>query len=231
MLRKIEAKQMGSGSHQGMESKFHFSFDQYYNPDNMNFGVLRVVNDDTINPNIGFDMHPHRDMEIISYVVDGKLTHGDDMGNKSTLERGHVQYMSAGTGVFHSEHNLSDEILRILQLWIIPDRKGYQPSYGEYRFPWRDRENKWLHIISSEDGNAPIKIHQDVNLFVLALDEDKKIDFEVDENRKAYLIQIEGSSLINEMTLNQQDALEITEETINIHANRFSHFLMIEMKK
>ena len=106
MFRKVDHKNMGRANHGWLNTHFHFSFANYYNPNNMNFGALRVINDDLVAPQTGFDMHPHRDMEIISYVVDGALTHEDSMGNRGTIERGHVQYMSAGTGVFHSEHNL-----------------------------------------------------------------------------------------------------------------------------
>src|SRR5690554_6732108 len=105
MLRKIDNTKMGRSNLGWLQSIFHFSFAEYYNPNNINFGVLRVINDDIIAPNTGFDMHPHRDMEIISYVIDGELTHEDSMGNKGALTRGQVQYMSAGTGVYHSEHN------------------------------------------------------------------------------------------------------------------------------
>src|SRR6478609_6171421 len=106
MLRKMDSKTMGSRNHGWLRSKFHFSFAEYYNPANIQFGVLRVINDDLINPQTGFGTHPHKDMEIISYVVNGELTHGDNMGNKNTITRGQVQYMSAGTGVHHSEYNL-----------------------------------------------------------------------------------------------------------------------------
>ena len=109
MFRKVDHKNMGRANHGWLNTHFHFSFANYYNPNNMNFGALRVINDDLVAAQTGFDMHPHRDMEIISYVVDGALTHEDSMGNRGTIERGHVQYMSAGTGVFHSEHNLGDE--------------------------------------------------------------------------------------------------------------------------
>lgn len=231
MIRRIDNTKMGSSNLGWLKSKFHFSFAEYYNPSNLNFGTLRVINDDLVKAGTGFDTHPHRDMEIISYVVHGELTHGDSMGNKSTLSRGHVQYMSAGTGVLHSEHNLGDEILRFLQIWIIPDKKGYEPNYGDHKFNWGDRKNKWLNIVSSKEGNAPIKINQDSNIFVLELDKDKEIDFNVGENRQAYLVQIEGTSDINNIVLNMRDALEITEEAIKIKALETSHFLIVEMKK
>ncbi len=118
MLKKIESKNMGSSNLGWLRSKFHFSFAEYYNPNNINFGVLRVINDDLIEAGTGFDTHPHKDMEIISYVVNGDLTHEDSMGNKNTITRGHVQFMSAGSGVYHSEHNFGKEILRLLQIWI-----------------------------------------------------------------------------------------------------------------
>ena len=208
-----------------------FSFAEYFNIDNMNFGVLRVINDDLIEGNTGFDLHPHKDMEIVSYVVDGELTHGDTMGNRNTISRGHVQYMSAGTGVYHSEHNLGDSTARLLQIWIIPDKKGYKPAYSDYRFNWDDRKNKWLNIVSSKDGDAAIKINQDANFYVVELDEGKEIDFQVGSNRQAYLVQIEGNSTINNLELNERDALEIIEEDILIKADKKSHILVIEMKK
>lgn len=231
MLRKIDNTKMGSSDLGWLKSKFHFSFAEYYNPSNLNFGALRVINDDLVEPGKGFDTHPHRDMEIISYVIEGELTHGDSMGNKRTLSRGHVQYMSAGTGVFHCEHNLGEETLRFLQIWIIPDKKGYEPNYGDYEFNWNDRKNKWLNIVSSKEGNAPIKVNQDTNIFVIELDKNKEIEFKVGEGRQAYLVQIEGISDINNIILNMRDGLEIIEEDIIIKAIETSHILVIEMNK
>lgn len=231
MLRKVESKNMGRSNLGWLKSLFHFSFAEYYNPDNIKFGVLRVINDDLVEPNTGFDTHPHRDMEIISYVVDGEITHGDSMGNKRTLTRGCVQYMSAGTGVYHSEHNLGDKTLRLLQIWILPDKKGYKPNYGDYEFQWNDRRNKWLHMVSSKEGNAPVKINQDINVYSLELDKENEIDFEVKEGRQAYLVQIEGSAEVNNIDLADRDAMEIVEEDILIKAKETSHILVIEMNK
>ncbi|MEW9097218.1 MAG: pirin family protein [Clostridiaceae bacterium] len=231
MLRKIESKNMGSSNLEWLRSKFHFSFAEYYNPDNINFGVLRVINDDLIESNTGFDTHPHRDMEIISYVVNGELTHGDSMGNKNTITRGHIQYMSAGTGVYHSEHNLGKDTLRLLQIWIFPNKQGYKPSYGDYRFNWTDRQNKWLHMVSSKDGNAPIEINQDINIYSLELEQGKEISFPINTGRQAYLVQIEGISIINDIQLNDRDGLEIIEEDILIKAKETSHILILEMNK
>ncbi len=229
MLRKIESKNMGSSDLGWLKSKFHFSFAEYYNPDNMGFGVLRVINDDLVNAHTGFDTHPHRDMEIISYVIEGELTHGDSMGNKSTLKRGDVQYMSAGTGIYHSEHNVGDKIARFLQIWVLPDRKGHVPNYGEYRFDWNERKDKWLHMVSDNQGEAVVKVNQDVNISVLELQENNEMNYSVKVGRQAYLVQIEGRSNINGINLSARNALEIVEENIEIKAEVLSHFIIVEM--
>ena len=231
MLRKIDNTKMGSSNLGWLQSKFHFSFAEYYNPKNVHFGELRVINDDLIKPDTGFGLHPHRDMEIVTYVVNGELTHGDTMGNKETISRGHVQYMSAGTGVLHSEYNHGDDMLRFLQIWILPDASGYKPNYGDYRFNWDDRVNKWLNIVSPQNGDAKIKIQQDASIYVTELDKENSAKFEVGEGRQAYLVQIEGSSDINGVTLDTRDALEIVEEDIVIEAIEKSHILVIEMEK
>lgn len=232
MIRKIKSEAMGRSNLGWLRSVFHFSFAEYYNPANMNFGVLRVVNDDLIEPKTGFEMHPHRDMEIVSYTIEGDLSHGDNMGNRNTITRGQVQYMSAGTGVYHSEHNLGDKMLRLLQIWILPDKKGYTPSYGDYRFNWSDRKNNWLHMVSGKSGDAPVKVNQDINIYSLELDKDQEINFNVNPGRQAYFIQIEGGSTINnEFDIEERDAMEIVEENFNMKAKTTSHVLVIEMIK
>lgn len=231
MLKKIASDKMGKSDLGWLKSLFHFSFAEYYNPQNTRFGVLRVLNDDLVAAGSGFDLHPHRDMEIISYIVDGQLSHGDSMGNESTLVRGNVQYMSAGRGVFHSEHNRGNEVLRFLQIWIFPDEKNLKPNYGEYRFDWDLRKNKWLNIVGSRTSDAPIKIYQDANIYVLDLDKGNSLDFKIQKDRQAYLVQIEGSSSINEISMQARDAMEIVEEDIDIIAEENSHIMLIEMKK
>lgn len=232
MLRKITKESMGKSDLGWLQSRFHFSFAEYRNPDNVNFGVLRVLNDDIISPHSGFDMHPHENMEIVTYIVDGEITHKDSMGNEETLKRGEVQYMSAGDGVVHSEYNMSDKDLRSLQIWIYPPKKGLDTLYGSYRYKEDERKNKLLNIISPQDGDSKIKLYQDVNFYVSELDVGKTIDFDIKENRQIYYIQIEGSANINGLELNYGDAMEITDEkTLNIIANEHSHFLFIEMKQ
>lgn len=234
MLRYIDSKRMGRGRHGWLDSHFHFSFADYYNPDNVNFGVLRVVNDDLIKPDTGFDTHPHKNMEILSYVLDGELTHVDSMGNRHTLTPGQVQYMSAGTGVFHSEHNLGKDMLRIFQIWIFPDQDGYKPNYGDYRFRLEDRRGKWLPIAAGYDNvasEAPIRIHADVNMYASIISKDNSLDFKVGQGRQAYLMLSDGQAEINGLHLNACDALEIIEENIMIKAIDQAHVVIIEMMK
>lgn len=234
MIRYRDSKKMGRSFLGWLDSLFHFSFAAYYNPENIQFGVLRVVNDDLVNPGTGFDTHPHHDMEIISYVVDGELTHADSMGNKHVLTRGQVQYMSAGTGVLHSEHNFGDKKLRFLQIWILPDKKRHEPQYGDHRFAMEERGNRWLPIatgVGTADSEAPIRIHQDINVYVTLLTNKEHIDFPVGKGRQAYLVMIEGTADINGLRLDIRDALEITEETVTIKPEDSAHILVIEMAK
>lgn len=230
-MKIIKTVNMGSSNLGWLKSKFHFSFADYYNPDNMNFGVLRVVNDDLVSPGMGFDMHPHKDMEIISYMVDGSLTHQDNMGHKRSINRGMVQYMSAGTGVMHSEHNLGHETARLLQLWIYPDEKDLTPNYGDYDFKWEDRINHLLHMVSPMDGCAPVKIHQDANIYSLFLPEAARYTLEIESGRQGYLIQIEGSSkfLDSHEILTMRDAATLESETLQLEAQTDSHYLLVEM--
>ena len=231
MLRKLDHRYMGGAIYNWLETTYHFSFANYYNEANLNFGVLRVLNDDTIAPHTGFESHSHQDMEILTYVIDGELTHEDSLGNSSVLRRGQMQYMSAGTGVTHSEYNKGDDPLRILQIWITPNKTGHQPTYGEYHFDWESRHNQWLHMVSDIHGDAPITINQDVNIYTILLDENNTADINVAFGRQAYLMQIEGFSTANGIALKEKDALEIIEDSIHIAATHTSHFIVIDMPK
>jgi redox-sensitive bicupin YhaK (pirin superfamily) len=240
MIRYLNSENYGRGVHEWLDTRHHFSFADYYNPNNINFGALRVVNDDLVKPKTGFGPHPHENMEIISYVVDGELTHGDSMGNQRTLERGHVQYMSAGTGVIHSERNLSDNMLRFLQVWILPDDDGYEPNYGDYMFNFKDREGTWLPVATwdkNETSDAPIKIHQDMNVYATVIMPGGTERFDVAAGRQAYLVLIEGDAVITgtvsgeKATLKMRDAAEITEESIGITTACGAHIIVFEMRK
>ena len=231
MLKKLPKENMGTSNLGWLESRFHFSFAEYRNPNNINFGVLRVLNDDIVHPMSGFDTHLHSNMEIISYVVNGEITHKDSMGNSETLKRGEVQYLSAGDGIYHSEHNLhKSEDLRLLQIWIIPPFTGLPRLYGSHQYKKEERQNRLLNIVSSQNGDSKIKIYQDINIFVSELD--KELDFKIQKDRQVYFVQIEGSSNINGTLLENGDAMEIVDEDIlTIKPITKSHILFIEMQK
>ncbi|MFT5660950.1 MAG: redox-sensitive bicupin YhaK (pirin superfamily) [Sulfurimonas sp.] len=231
MFKKLPKENMGSSNLGWLESRFHFSFAEYRNYENMNFGVMRVLNDDIIHPSSGFDMHPHNDMEIISYIVDGEITHKDSMGNSEVLKRGEVQYMSAGSGIVHAEHNEStSKDLRLLQIWIVPPEKNLQVLYGSHMYTKDQRDNKLLNIVSSQEGNAEVKLYQDVNIYVSELEKGKDLEFPIEVRRQVYFIQVEGSSSVNGVTLDDGDAMEIIQErSLDIKALQNSHFLFIEM--
>ncbi|WP_072679581.1 pirin family protein [Arcobacter sp. LA11] len=233
MLKRIKKENMGTSNLGWLESRFHFSFAEYRNPNNIQFGVLRVLNDDIVHPQGGFDTHPHQNMEIISYIVDGEITHKDSMGNSETLKRGEVQYLSAGDGIYHSEYNKSkDKDLRLLQIWILPPKNNLPKLYGSYKFKEEQSENKLLNIVSSKEENASIQIYQDVNFYVSRLKKHKNLEFNIKEKRQIYFVQIEGISTINGLELKESDAMEITKESkIDIKAITSSHFLFIEMKE
>ncbi len=233
MLKKLLAKNMGKSNLGWLESRFHFSFADYINHDNVNFGVLRVLNDDIIHPESGFDTHPHNDMEIISYIVNGEITHKDSMGHSETLKKGEVQYLSAGTGITHSEYNVhKSEDLRLLQIWIYPPKKHLTPLYGSFKYEEQESDNKLLNIVSSQDGDAKIKIYQDVNIYASKIDKDTKQEYTIENNRQVYFVQIEGTSLVNGIELNDGDAMEVVRENkLEINASSDSHILFIEMKE
>ena len=205
-----------------LKSRFHFSFAEYSNPRNASFGVLRVMNDDLVQPSRGFGAHPHRDMEICTYVVEGELTHQDSLGTRETLGRGSVQFMTAGRGVRHSEHNLSaDRPLRFIQSWIVPRARGLPPNYGSVRGDAdlaRARRNKWVHLLSDADSasaDTPVKVAQDVNLFVTELDAGAALPLVVGDGRQAYLLCVEGAAAFRTegdsrtAELERHDAMEI----------------------
>jgi redox-sensitive bicupin YhaK (pirin superfamily) len=232
MLKFLDHKKMGRGRHGWLDSHFHFSFAEYRNPANVSFGVLRVFNDDIVKPGEGFDAHPHRDMEIISYVVYGELSHRDSMGNDHTLTRGQAQYMSAGTGVMHSEYNHTDEDLRFAQIWIFPDKQGYPPVYGDYRFELEERYDRWMPIATGYDNRqstAPIKVHQDINAYATILCQGSEIDFKVAADRQAYLVCLEGQATVGAIVMEARDALEITSEDVHVKTSGGCHLFVIEM--
>ena len=187
-----------------------FSFADYHDPSNQNWGALLVFNDDTVAPGEGFPPHPHRDMEILTYVLDGELEHQDDMGNRGVVGPGSVQYMSAGTGVKHSEFNHSKERpLHFVQMWVLPGKLGVKPSYGQREFTLEDRRNRWLLVASGRPGEgAPVKLMQDASFSVARL-EATSVSHEFAPGRLGFVFVTDGTLSANDEPLKTGDAVRI----------------------
>jgi len=197
----------------------------------MHYGVLRVMNDDIIQAHTGFGTHPHQDMEIITYIIRGELTHQDSMGNKESLGRGDVQYLSAGTGITHSEKNEDDEEVHLIQTWILPKTKGLKPRYGSKVFESETRHNRWLHLVGSDKTDSAIPIYQDANMYVSELNKNKNLIFELRKNRQLYVKVMEGEASINDIVFEEGDAAEVSGENLRVEALSDVHLLLVEMEK
>ena len=229
MLRHIPFNSLFTTEHGWLTSRFHFSFAEYHNIDNVRFGSLRVMNDDLVQPHTGFGTHPHRDMEIISYVLSGELTHADSMGNKESLGRGAIQYLSAGTGITHSEMNDGYDVVHLIQTWIIPHAKNLQPQYGSKSFKVEERNNQWLYLVGPKGSNAHINIYQDASMYACELDDTQEIGFEVGGTRQLYVKLMEGSADINGTLFESGDAAEVIGKNISITGINKAHILLVEM--
>lgn len=201
-----------------LDARWHFSFADYNDPENVNFGPLRVFNDDVVQPGTGFDMHPHRDMEIITYVIDGELEHRDHLGSRGLLQPGDVQVMSAGTGITHSEKNPSKTTpVHLNQIWIVPRHRGNEPRYDQKPFSAEARLNRLLPIVSSTEdaGRAnTLKIDQDATLYVSTLEPGKTLEHIAAPGRRAYLFVIRGAGVsVNGTPVNAGDQARVTEES------------------
>ena len=231
MLRHIPFNSLYIAEHGWLTSRFHFSFAEYHNINNIHFGSLRVMNDDLVQPHKGFGTHPHRDMEIISYVVSGELTHADSMGNTESLSRGAIQYLSAGTGITHSEMNDGDEIAHFIQTWIVPHDKGLEPQYGSKSFEKKERHNQWLHLVGPKGSDAHINIYQDASMYACELDDAFILEFEVQSSRQLYIKLMEGSANINGTLFKSGDAAEVIGDNIIVRGLDKAHILLVEMAK
>lgn len=227
-MKIYKEETLGKGEQGWLKSNFHFSFADYFNHNRMGFGKLRVINDDLIQPGTGFGKHPHQDMEIISYIVSGEITHKDSMGSSETLYPGEIQYISAGTGIFHSEFNEGQDVLRLLQIWILPDKKNHKPVYGSRRVPMENRKDLWLHLISKREGEGLVKINQDANIFSTVMSRGKEMDFLLDKGRQLYGIVIDGVVESNGYILKSGDGFD-SSESLTFRANKESLILIVEM--
>ena len=205
-----KSKDRGYADHGWLRSFHTFSFADYYDPGHMGFGPLRVINEDRINPDKGFGTHGHRDMEIISYVLDGELAHKDSMGNGSSIVPGDVQRMSAGSGVRHSEFNHAKSVTHFLQIWIEPNEIGIEPSYEQKHFDAASKRGQLRLIASSDAREGSVKIHQDASLYAALVDGAEKVTHVLAAGRRAYVHVARGKVTVNGAPLEAGDAMKIS---------------------
>lgn len=222
----------GGSDHEWLKSNFSFSFANWYEPTRMGFGALRVLNDDLITPGGTFEMHPHKDFEIITIPLSGAVTHEDNMGNKGTVKAGEVQAMSAGTGVVHSEYNASEtEPLSLFQIWIAPNVKAAKPRYAQARFDSEGRKNAWQVLVGEDGDSEGLAIYQSARISRTDLDAGTSLDYSVAHlGNGVYIMVIEGEIQVEGETLSHRDAVELSEvDRVSILATRDSSVLLIEV--
>ena len=220
---------LGGANHGWLNAKHHFSFANYYDPARMSWGRLRVWNDDEIAARSGFPPHPHADMEIVTYVRTGAITHEDSMGNKGRTGAGDVQVMSAGTGVRHSEFNLENEMTTLFQIWIEADKRGATPSWGAKEFPKSDRSGKFSVLASGDPGDDALTINADARVLGATLKAGERLTYALAEGRRAYLVPAVGAVDVNGTALNARDGAAIKDEAeITITAKDDAELVMVD---
>ncbi|MGY8910826.1 MAG: pirin family protein [Flavobacteriales bacterium] len=226
-----KANTRGFANHGCLVANHTFSFGNYQNPERMNFGMLRVFNDDVIQPKMGFGTHPHRNMEIITIPISGALSHKDNMNNQRSIEVDEIQVMSAGTGVTHSEFNDSKtEAANTLQLWIIPEKEEVTPFYDQKKFDANKRKNKFLTLVSPRDKQVEGSLPINQQGYILMIDLDKDFETEYTLNNGAYFFLIDGEVEIADVTLEKRDAVGITDTAkVSIKAHKESKLLVIDV--
>ncbi|MGB8770395.1 MAG: pirin family protein [Candidatus Korobacteraceae bacterium] len=213
MITIRPSEERGHNNHGWLDTHFSFSFADYYDPKHMGFRDLRVINEDWISAGKGFSMHPHRDMEIITYMIEGELNHRDSTGRGAAIKQNDVQRMSAGTGVMHSEVNQSKKPVHLLQVWILPEAEGLKPSYEDRAFPAEEKRNK-LRLIASHDGrDSSTRINQDTSVYASLLDGGQKLDLELQPGRHAWVQLVKGELDVNGTMLAAGDGAAISGET------------------
>lgn len=214
MITIRKSQERGHANHGWLDSYHSFSFANYYDPNYMGFKSLRVINEDKVQPTRGFGTHPHRDMEIITYVLEGSLEHKDSIGNGSIIRPGDVQKMSAGTGILHSEYNPSEsEWVHLLQIWIVPNQRNLQPSYEQKNYSVEEKQNQ-LRLIASPDGkDNSVTVYQDMNLYASVLEAGNNVSYELLPNRQGWVQVIRGNLQLNDVILEAGDGAAIVDES------------------
>ena len=231
VLHKAETR--GNANHGWLKSKHTFSFANYHNPERMNFGVLRVLNDDKVAPGMGFGTHPHKNMEIISIPIEGDLEHKDSMDNTTVIKSGDIQVLSAGTGITHSEYNKNkDKEVKFLQIWILPNQKNVTPRYDQISLDVNDRKNQFQQILSPNHNDNGVWIHQDAWFNMTNLDKGKKLTYQLKNPDKngIYVFVLKGNVSINNQALNVRDGFGITNiNQLEINADSNTELLLMEV--
>ena len=228
-LRPFES--LGGANHGWLDAKHHFSFASYHDPARTHWGALRVWNDDTIQPHTGFPPHPHRDMEIVTYVRSGAITHEDSLGNKGRTEAGDVQVMSAGTGIRHSEYNREDEETRIFQIWIVPTSQGDAPQWGAKPFPKGGRSGQFVVLASGHKQDADaLLIRADARVVSATIRTGETIEYPLGTDRKGYLVPATGAVSINGQRIGARDGAAISDlETLSVTAIEDSEIVLVDI--
>lgn len=231
MIERRPYSELGGAHHGWLDTRHHFSFSEYYDPNRMHWGNLRVWNDDTIAPHSGFPRHPHRDMEIITYVRKGAITHQDSLGNRGRTEAGDVQVMSAGTGIAHSEMNEEDEPAQVFQIWIMPGEVGMPPTWGTKPFPKGDRSGFFVTLASGipgDDGALPIRT--DARLAAATLEAGKSAEYQIAPGRRVYLVPAAGRIDINDVVVSAGDGVAVSDEQLlKVSALEDSEIVLVDV--
>ncbi|OVZ58299.1 hypothetical protein CDO44_15075 [Pigmentiphaga sp. NML080357] len=231
MIERRPFESLGGANHGWLDAKHHFSFAGYHDPERMHWGALRVWNDDTIAAGTGFPPHPHADMEIITYVREGAITHQDSLGSRGRTEAGDVQVMSAGSGIRHSEYNLEPGVTRIFQIWIVPDQRGGQPSWGAKPFPKGDRSAQFVALASGMDGDEDaLPIRADARVSGATLKAGESVEYRFGPGRYGYLVPATGRIDVNGVALQARDGAAIRdEEVIRITASEEAELVLVDV--
>ena len=231
MINIRRSNERGHANHGWLDTRFSFSFADYYDPRFMGFRDLRVINEDFIEPGQGFPKHGHRDMEIITYMISGEISHRDSMGNGETIRPNEVQRMTAGTGVLHSEYSSETDRTHLLQIWILPEKRNLQPSYEQKQFSPEEKQGRLKLVASRGGGDGSVHINQDVNVYASVLKSGEAVKQELSDDRHAWLQLISGSLDVNGKRLEAGDGAAISEETaLNIKAlEDNSEFLLFDL--
>ena len=228
-----KANTRGNADHGWLKAKHSFSFANYYNPERMNFGVLRVLNDDIIAPGMGFGTHPHQNMEIISIPLEGDLEHKDSMDNVAVIKSGDIQVLSAGKGITHSEYNKNkDKQVKLLQIWVYPNKKNVSPRYDQISLNVKDRNNQFQQVLSPNPEDDGVWIHQNAWFNMTNLDREKKITYQLNnpENNGVYVFVLKGDVTVNKQALNKRDGLGIWNVSeLKIEADSNTELLLMEV--